>query len=260
MSLSLAHTEKVLANRVALLTGAASGIGRAQVNLFSAAGASIIAVDRNITGLDSVVAETAADGGDVLGIAADLSNLQSIENAVEKAIDRFGRIDILCNTAGLHDGYVPSLDTSDDLWDQIFEINVKAIFRLTNAVLPGMLARSAGIIVNVASISGSVAGGGGAAYTASKHAVIGYTRQIAYDYGRKGIRANAICPGMVETEMTRDVLAIKESKFVKAVRAVPAGRFAQPEEIAEVALFLASEKAGFMHGAAVMVDGGLTVQ
>ncbi|WP_454914784.1 SDR family NAD(P)-dependent oxidoreductase [Xanthobacter sediminis] len=255
-----ARAARVLAGKVALVTGAASGIGRAQARLFAAAGAGVVAVDRDAAGVEAVAAAIAEAGDTAIGVAADLSDAADIARVVAAAIGGFGRIDILGNTAGLHDGFIRSLETTDEMWDRIFAVNVKAVFRLTNAVLPGMLAQGGGVIVNIASVSATVAGGGGPAYTASKHAVLGYTRQLAYDYGRKGIRANALCPGMVETGMTRDVLADPESRLVKAVTAVPAGRTGQPEDIAAAALFLASDAAAFMHGAAMLVDGGLTVK
>jgi len=260
MTLETARAAAVLKDRIAIITGAASGIGRAQARLYAAAGARVVAVDRNAEGVAEVIAEIASEGGESLGIAADLTRPDDIARVVAGTIAKFGRIDILGNTAGLHDGYIRSLETSDEIWDRVFAVNVTAVFRLTNAVLPGMLAQGHGVIVNVASVSSFIAGGGGPAYTASKHAVLGYTRQIAHEYGRKGIRANAVCPGMVETGMTRDVLADPASRMVKAVTAVPAGRYAQPDDIAEVALFLASDAAGFMHGAGVLVDGGLTVR
>lgn len=260
MHMTTARAARVLAGKVALVTGAASGIGRAQARLFAAAGAHVVAVDRDAAGAASVASAIADDGESALGVAADLTDAADIARVVAAATGTFGRIDILGNTAGLHDGYIRALETTDEIWDRVFAVNVKAVFRLTNAVLPGMLAQGGGVIVNVASVSATVAGGGGPAYTASKHAVLGFTRQLAYEYGRKGIRANALCPGMVETGMTRDVLSDAQSKLVKAVTAVPAGRYGQPDDIAAAALFLASDAAAFMHGAAMLVDGGLTVK
>ena len=259
-SIATARAARALDNRIAIITGAASGIGRAQALLYAAAGAQVVAVDRSADALAELVTSITDAGDKAIGIAADLTSPADIARLVKQTLDQFGRIDILANTAGLHDGYVRSLETSDELWDRLFDVNVKAVFRLTNAVLPGMLERGDGVIVNIASVASFVAGGGGPAYTASKHAIMGYTRQLAHEYGRKGIRANAVCPGMVETGMTRDVLSDTTSRFVKAVNAVPAGRFAQPEDIADVALFLATDAARFMHGAGVMVDGGLTVR
>ncbi|WP_093758253.1 glucose 1-dehydrogenase [Tardiphaga sp. OK245] len=260
LSISSARVVPALNDRIAIVTGAASGIGHAQARLYAAAGAQVVAVDRSSDALLELVSTIRGDGDKAVSITADLTSTSDIARLVKETTDQFGRIDILANTAGLHDGYVRSLETSDELWDRLFDVNVKAVFRLTNAVLPGMLERGHGVIVNIASVASFVAGGGGPAYTASKHAIMGYTRQLAHEYGRKGIRANAVCPGMVETGMTREVLSDSTSRFVKAVNAVPAGRFAQPEDIADVALFLATDAARFMHGAGVMVDGGLTVR
>lgn len=244
-----------LQGRTALITGAASGIGRAQALLFDRAGARVVAVDRDREGLDGLAAEASG----ALGIvAADLSTAEGVEAAVAQATAHAPRIDILCNTAGLLDGYARSLDTDDALWDRVFDVNVKAMFRLTNAVLPAMIEAGQGVVLNMSSVASAIAGGGGAAYTASKHAVVGYTRQLASDYGRKGIRAVAICPGMVETDMT--VEALRNEKRAKAVTSVPAGRAGRPGDIAAVSLFLAGPGADFMHGAAVFVDGGLTIR
>lgn len=249
-----------LTGKVALITGAASGIGRAQAILFSAAGARVVAVDINAVQLRDTVADVQAAGGEIEGLDADLTDGDRVKGLVAQAVERFGRIDILSNTAGMLDGYTRSLDTSEELWDRVFAVNVKSVFRLTNGVLPGMLAQGGGVVINVSSVAGTIAGGGGAAYTSSKHALIGYTRQLSYDYGRKGIRANALCPGMVETGMTREILADPDSKLMKVLKGVPAGRYGQPDDIAQVALFLAGDGATFMHGAVVLVDGGLTVK
>ncbi|MBI6563159.1 glucose 1-dehydrogenase [Pseudomonas synxantha] len=249
-----------LVDQVVLITGAASGIGRAQVELFLAAGASIVAVDINPDGLERLKELGEPARQRLQPQIADLSKAEDIVRVVNSAIERFGRIDVLCNTAGLLDGYKPSLDVDEALWDKIFAVNIKGLYRLTNAVLPGMLAMGKGVIINMASVAGNFAGGGGAAYTATKHAVLGYTRQLSYDYGRKGIRVNAVCPGMIETGMTADALSDRESKLLKVLTSVPAGRLGKPEDIAQISLFLAGQGADFIHGAAITVDGGLTIK
>lgn len=249
-----------LEGKVALITGAASGIGLAQVELFLAAGARVIAVDIDNDGLGRLRTTAPDDASRLLCVTADLTDHVHISRAVKAGINAFGQIDILCNTAGSLDGYTRSLETSEALWDRVFDINVKAVYRLTNAVLPGMLERGAGIVVNMASIASFKAGGGGAAYTSSKHAIVGFTRQLAGDYGRRGIRVNAICPGMIETAMTRDVVVDQDSALVKALKRVPAGRLGQPEDIARVALFLSGPGAEFIHGTTIVVDGGLLVK
>ncbi|MFP6558944.1 SDR family NAD(P)-dependent oxidoreductase [Paraburkholderia sp. B3] len=245
--------------KVALVSGAASGIGRAQVELFVAAGARVVAVDIDADGLGSLKEACPARDA-LLCVRTDLTDTQQITHAVAQGLNAFGAIDILCNTAGCLDGWARTLDTPEALWDRVFDINVKGMMRLTNALLPGMLERGAGIVVNMASVAAFKAGGGGAAYTSSKHAVIGYTRQLAADYGRRGIRANAVCPGMIETAMTRNVLEDEDSALVKTLKRVPAGRLGRAADIAYVSLFLSGPGAEFIHGAAIVVDGGLLVK
>jgi 3-oxoacyl-[acyl-carrier protein] reductase len=249
-----------LDGKVALITGAASGIGRAQAELFLAAGAHVIALDIDSNGLDRLSTAAGCGPDRLLCLRVDLTDPAQVAQAVSSALEAFGQIDILCNTAGLLDGFTRSLDTDESLWDRVFEVNVKSMARLTNAVLPGMLQRQAGVIVNMASVAAFKAGAGGAAYTSSKHAVVGFTRQLSLDYGQSGIRANAICPGMIDTAMTSAVLDDAESARVKALKRVPAGRLGQPEDIARVALFLCGPGADFIHGTTIVVDGGLMVR
>lgn len=249
-----------MSGKVVIVTGAASGIGCAQVGLFLEEGYKVFAVDRNAQGLHGMAGKHGAGPEDLCTFVQDLVAPGAGQDVAEACLTRFGCIDVLSNTAGILDGYAKSLDTSEALWDRVFAVNVKSMFMLCNAVLPNMLARGKGVIINVSSVASMIAGGGGAAYTASKHAVVGYTRQLSSDYGSRGIRVNALCPGMVETEMTAEFLADQDSRFVRAVRRVPAGRYAQPLDIAKVAVFLAGDGADFMHGAAVVVDGGLTIR
>lgn len=218
----------------------------------------MVCLDVNRETAAATAAELGAACG--LGVACDVSDSAEVADVCAKSEAAFGHIDILVNCAGILDGYAPVTETSDALWDKIMGVNLKGMFLVSRAVLPGMLARGGGIIVSISSIAGLVAGGGGAAYTASKHAVIGLTRQIAYDYGRKGIRANAICPGAVETAMTREILTSGDMAVMELVRSVPAGRHGQPEEIAKLALYLATDDSAFVHGAAMVIDGGWTVK
>ncbi|SER90699.1 3-oxoacyl-ACP reductase [Salisediminibacterium halotolerans] len=249
-----------LQDKVALITGAGSGMGRSQAVLFAQEGVKVIAADINMDNVEDTVKMIKADGGEALAIHLDVSQQRSVNDAVKKGIDMFGRIHILSNTAGILDGYSATLDTSEELWDRIMNINLKGVYYMTNAVLPHMLKHEEGVIVNIGSIASFVAGGGGAAYTSAKHAIAGYTKQLSFDYGQKGIRANAIAPGAVETGMTKQIFAEGSAAVMEAVNSVPAGRYGQPEEIASVALFLASDDASFMHGAIVPVDGGWTVK
>lgn len=249
-----------LQGRVALVTGAASGMGQAQAVLFAKEGAKVIAADINMDGVKKVAEEIQAAGGEALAIQVDVSDLDSIKSGVKAGLDRFGKIDILSNTAGILDGYAPTLETSEELWDRIMNINLKGVYRMTNAVLPQMIENGKGTVINVASIASFVAGGGGAAYTAAKHGIAGYTKQLSFDYGPKGIKVNAIAPGAVETGMTKAIFEEGSADVMDAVNSVPAGRYGQPEEVANLALFLASDDSDFIHGAVMPIDGGWTIK
>lgn len=251
---------KRLKNKVALITGAGSGMGQAQAKLFAQQGAKVIAADINMDGLEQTVAAIQAEGGDAYAVQIDVAKQSSVQAGVKSGLDHYGQIDILSNTAGILDDYKPTLDTSEELWDRIMGVNLKGLYYMTNAVLPQMLERGQGVIINFGSIASFVAGGGGAAYTAAKHAVAGYTKQLSFDYGQKGIRANVIAPGAIETGMTKEIFAEGAAEVMESVNSVPAGRYGQPEEVANLALFLASDEAPFMHGAIIPVDGGWLVK
>ncbi|MEU3982800.1 glucose 1-dehydrogenase [Streptomyces sp. NPDC026672] len=243
-----------LENKVAYVTGAASGIGRAEAIRFARAGARVAVVDRDTAAAEKVVAEIEAAGGTAGAFHADLAEPASAQAAVEAALGRFGRIDVLGYTAGMFDGGLPSHEVGVERWSQVFAVNLGGLFHTTNAVLPQMIERGSGAIVIVASNAGLIGGGGGAAYTASKHAVVGYGRQLAVDYGPRGIRTNVIAPGLIETPMAAAVVADPHAQ--ELMRRSPAGRHGQPEEIAEAALFLAGDAASYIHGVVLSVDGG----
>ncbi|MFG2276095.1 SDR family NAD(P)-dependent oxidoreductase [Streptomyces chartreusis] len=243
-----------LENKVAYITGAASGIGRAEAVRFTRAGARVAIVDRDIAAAEKVAAEIEAAGGIARAFHADLAEPASAQAAVAAALDLFGRIDVLGYTAGMFDGGLPSDEVSVERWNEVFAVNLGGLFHTTNAVLPQMIERGSGTIVIVASNAGLIGGGGGAAYTASKHAVVGYGRQLAVDYGPRGVRTNVIAPGLIETPMAAAVVA--DPRAQELMRRSPAGRHGQPEEIAEAALFLASDAASYIHGVVLSVDGG----
>jgi 3-oxoacyl-[acyl-carrier protein] reductase len=250
---------KKLDGKVALITGAGSGMGRAMCFEFAREGARIVAVDLNLDSVQRVASELG--GGDkCLALSGDVSNGKSVADFCGTAVAAAGRVDILVNNAGILDNYAPVTETSEELWDRIINVNLKGMYLTCHALLPAMVERRSGVIINLGSIAGFVAGGGGAAYTSSKHGVIGLTRQLAFDYGKHGIRANAICPGAVETGMTKEILTSDNMAVMESVRSVPAGRHAQPEEIAKLGLYLASDDSSFVHGAAMLIDGGWTVR
>lgn len=232
-----------------LITGANSGIGYAQAKSFLKQGANVFAIDIND---DNLLNLQKNDREFFQYQIADVSD----KRAVEQAVQHFGAIDILLNTAGILDDYAKTLDTSEALWDQIINTNLKGTYLVTNAVLPQMLEQKKGCIVNMTSIAGLVAGGGGAAYTASKHAIIGYTKQLDYDYIRDGIRANAIAPGAIETPMNAADFTGDGELAKWVANETPAGRWAKPEEVADLTLFIASDKADYIHGTVIPIDGG----
>lgn len=244
--------------RAALITGAGSGMGRAMAQAFMREGARVVAVDVRGDAARETVAD-AADGS--FALTLDVTDPAAVEAAVDEAVERTGGLDVLCNNAGVLDGYAPAHETSVELWQQVLAVNLTGPFLLARRIAPLMAQRGGGAIVNTASISSFVAGGGGAAYTASKHGLLGLTRQLAFDYGGQNVRVNAICPGAVATEMTASLRVPSEANahVDKQIAGTPAGRWAEPSEIAELALYLASDQASFLHGTPVLIDGGWTL-
>jgi 3-oxoacyl-[acyl-carrier protein] reductase len=243
--------------RVAVITGAGSGMGAAMARGFRREGASVVAVDIDASGLERTLSSLGGESARARPVVLDVTDRDAVA-AFGAALER---VDVLCNNAGLLDDYTPAHETSWDLWTRILAVNLTGPYLMSHAILPTMLRQGNGAIVNTASIAGFVAGGGGAAYTTSKHGLIGFTKQLAFDYGRHGIRANAICPGAIATGMTEDLRTPElGNEHVNAViEATPAGRWGEPDEVAALALFLASDEASFVHGAPMLVDGGWTL-
>jgi NAD(P)-dependent dehydrogenase (short-subunit alcohol dehydrogenase family) len=236
-------------------------MGRAMIEQFSAEGARVAAVDINRDAAAQTIEGLGQPSDDAIAVAADVSDAQAVSGLGEEVLRHFGRVDVVCNNAGILDDYKPAHETDDALWDRVIGVNLRGTFLVSRQFIPTMLEQGKGAIVNTASISSFIAGGGGAAYTASKHGVLGLTRQLAFDYGRQGIRVNAICPGATRTGMT-EYLHTPEGRnehVDSAIAATPAGRWASPVEIAKLALYLASDDADFIHGAGYVIDGGWTL-
>ncbi len=244
-----------LSESVVVITGAASGMGRSMAHEFADAGANVVAVDVDEDGVKTVADEIETAGGEAIALYADVTDTDSVSEIVDRTVEEYGTIDVLCNNAGVLDDYASVEETSDELWHGVLGVNLNGPFYLTRAALPALReGEEEGVVINTASIAGKVAGGGGSAYTASKHGLIGFTKQLAHDYGPE-IRANAICPGAVETGMTDELIEEMEAMTAET----PAKRYAAPEEIANAAVFLASDDASFVYGTAVDVDGGWLV-
>ena len=241
--------------KVAVVTGAASGVGRQVTRLLTERGASVVAVD-----LSPSVRELETDG--IVAVEGDASLASTAERAVAAATERWGRLDVLVNNAG-YSVWKPILETSEEDWDRVLTVNVKSMFLFSRAAIPVLERGGGGAIVNTASISGVVGLPGQAAYAASKGAVVMLTKQLAIDYAAAGIRVNAVAPGAIETPFLQKVLdgTPDPAATAAAIQAShPLGRWAQPEEIARAIVFLASDEAGFVTGTVLMIDGGYTAR
>ncbi|MGV0807942.1 SDR family NAD(P)-dependent oxidoreductase [Mycolicibacterium setense] len=247
---------KSLQDKVVIVTGAGSGMGKSMVEEFTAAGARVAALDINETKAIEVVAALPTPER-ATAIPVDISGEDSVTTAVNQVIDWGGRVDVLCNNAGIIDSFRPAHEISIEEWNRNLAVNLTGPFLMSRAVIPYMLTRSRGNIINTASIASFSAAGGGTAYTAAKHGVIGLTRQLTFDYGRLGIRVNAICPGATLTGLTMpedgsDTLPDSEPEILRT----PAQRWGEPIDIARLALFLASDDSDFIHGTSMVIDGG----
>lgn len=238
--------------KVILLTGANSGIGYAQAESFLAQGAVVIGLDKQTAEMERLAEKYASFSFRLL----DVTDHEKMQEIVSEILHKHPRIDCLINTAGILDDYLPTLETSEALWQQVMATNITAVFHLTNLILPQMLERKQGTIINTASIASLVAGGGGAAYTAAKHALAGYTKQLALDYAKEGIHVNAIAPGAIQTPMNAADFAGEGQMAQWVAEETPLKRWAQPEEVAALTLFLASEASAYLQGTVVPIDGG----
>ena len=244
------------AGRVALITGAASGIGRASLLRLAQEGAAVVGCDVDHRGLDEACTSARAAGGRCDVVCGDLRKADQIELIVRRVLETHGRVDILANVAGVSDGFVALHEVSDDEWDRVLDVNLTAPMLMCRAVLPHMRAARGGAIVNVASIA-ALGGNGGVAYCASKHGLLGLSKSIAWMYRAEGIRCNVVCPGRVETNIRASASHISEWGYERQTSFLAlAERIAQPDEIATLLSWLASPEASNMNGAVVSTDGG----
>ncbi|MBZ0284791.1 MAG: glucose 1-dehydrogenase [Anaerolineae bacterium] len=246
----------ILANRVALVTGGASGIGRAAALALAGAGARVVVSDVNVVGGE----ETAQMIGDTARfVRADVSKAAEVETLIRETIAAFGRLDCAVNNAGVGGDMLPTDRREESMWDLVMNVNLKGVWLCMKYELPIMQEQKSGSIVNIASAAGLIGFRYASAYAASKHGVVGLTRSAALEYARQGIRVNAVCPGFTETPMVTDMNEVNPQMVEATVKAIPMRRLGTPEEIAQAVLWLCSDASSFVNGHALAVDGGTIV-
>lgn len=253
-----------LGGKVALISGAGSGIGRAAAQLFAAEGAAVAVLDLRAEAADETVAKIVADGGRAVALVANVASAPEVEAAMTTVVSTLGRLDVVYNNAGV-DSKGSVADATEDDWDRALAVNAKGTFLVSRAAVPHLIAAGGGSIINQGSVAALVGVPNFAAYCAAKGAVVALTRSMAVDLAQHQIRVNAICPGTVFTPLMEPMLRARgdgdlQAGLAKTLLKYPIGRLGTPEDIARVALFLACDDAAFLTGSTVTADGGMTAQ
>ena len=247
-------------NKVALVTGAGSGMGLATAKAFAEAGASVVLADIQEEAGRAAAEQLIADGRKALAIGCDVSDDGQVASMIERTVSSFGRLDAAFNNAGVMQRRVDTADISGDEWDRVMAINLRGVWSCMKHELRQMLQQGSGAIVNCSSIGGVIGNPGLAAYAAAKHGVLGLTQSAALEYAARGIRINAVCPGTIKTPMVQSMTGGDSKALAEMVKNEPIGRLGEPEEIAAAVLWLSSPGASFVVGHALLVDGGYTAR
>ena len=247
--------------KVALITGAGNGIGRASALGFSSRGAKVVVVDRDQAAGEATAGILRQQGGEALFVLADVTKSADVQNYVQATLDAYGSIDCFYNNAGIEGSVATTAEYDEEMFDRVMAVNVKGVFLGLRHVLPVMLKQGRGSVVNTASVAGLVASPGMPAYVASKHAVIGLTKTAAGEVARSGVRVNAVCPGPIDTRMIHSLETMLNADDPASVGSryqqnIPLGRYGTPEEVANLVIFLSSDLASNITGAQYVVDGG----
>ncbi|MBC2259781.1 SDR family oxidoreductase [Listeria booriae] len=248
-----------LAGKVAVVTGGASGMGRQIAELYAKEGAKVVVADIQLEEAQKTVDEIKANNGEALAVVANVMKEEDIQAMIDKAVETYGTLDILVNNAGIMDNFVPAGEVTDELWNRVFAINTTGVMRTTRKAISIFEKQGNGVIVNIASAGGLFGSRAGAAYTASKHAVVGFTKNVGFQYANKNIRCNAIAPGAVNTNIGTTLYAPDEFGQERAMIGMGTNpRVGEASEIAKVALFLGSDDSSFVNGTVITADAGWT--
>ncbi len=249
-----------LDNKIALVTGAGSGIGRATALVFAREGAKVVVSDIVVEGGQETVQQIGAAGGEAIFVKADVSQAADVEALIAQTVETYGRLDCAFNNAGIEGGVKPTIDCTEEEFDRTIAVNLTGVWLCMKYEIQQMLSQGGGTIVNTASAAGLVGFPGLPDYVASKHGVVGLTKTAALEYAKSGIRVNAVCPGVIQTPMVERGAQLSPGFDELAVSMEPVGRFGQPSEVGEAVVWLCSDAASFVTGIPMQVDGGLVAQ